>query len=331
MNGARPSTQRSGAPPSPPSCRKTSPNGARRSRLSATQPESSTSSSPGISPASRTASATHAQAPATSARTRPAAGVSASSPLPLRRQPCSLSSLPSSVPPPYSLRRGGISLRLRAEDPQTVASECGTQPTHAQQALRLRDRGSPPQRTTPSRHRVARRTRRTGRTPSAEQHAWCQRRSAPSPQNPQLAPRPQAASTEDLIRLPKGHRDPVHSHQPYYHYRKVSAAIKKIGSDGWEIQPTTIELAGDLLLAEMAWHLVGSVDRTRLPIKQGRARSLGVRWWRLFSAFAWSLLGPLHQAVSCLTSAELAHPRHLSVGAACPCTLRILHRLQRRD
>jgi hypothetical protein len=27
---------------------------------------------------------------------------------------------------PYSLRRGGISLRLRAEDPQTVASECGT-------------------------------------------------------------------------------------------------------------------------------------------------------------------------------------------------------------
>lgn len=26
---------------------------------------------------------------------------------------------------PYSLRRGGISLRLRAEDPQTVASECG--------------------------------------------------------------------------------------------------------------------------------------------------------------------------------------------------------------
>jgi hypothetical protein len=27
---------------------------------------------------------------------------------------------------PYSLRRGGISLRLRSEDPQTVASECGT-------------------------------------------------------------------------------------------------------------------------------------------------------------------------------------------------------------
>jgi hypothetical protein len=27
---------------------------------------------------------------------------------------------------PYALRRGGISLRLRAEDPQTVASECGT-------------------------------------------------------------------------------------------------------------------------------------------------------------------------------------------------------------
>jgi hypothetical protein len=27
---------------------------------------------------------------------------------------------------PYSLRRGGISLRLRAEDPQTVAQECGT-------------------------------------------------------------------------------------------------------------------------------------------------------------------------------------------------------------
>ncbi len=27
---------------------------------------------------------------------------------------------------PYSLRRGGISLRLRTEDPQIVASECGT-------------------------------------------------------------------------------------------------------------------------------------------------------------------------------------------------------------
>jgi hypothetical protein len=27
---------------------------------------------------------------------------------------------------PYALRRGGISLRLRAEDPQTVASDCGT-------------------------------------------------------------------------------------------------------------------------------------------------------------------------------------------------------------
>ena len=27
---------------------------------------------------------------------------------------------------PYSLRRGGISVRLRAEDAQTVASECGT-------------------------------------------------------------------------------------------------------------------------------------------------------------------------------------------------------------
>jgi hypothetical protein len=27
---------------------------------------------------------------------------------------------------PYALRRGGISLRLRAEDPQTVAAECGT-------------------------------------------------------------------------------------------------------------------------------------------------------------------------------------------------------------
>jgi hypothetical protein len=27
---------------------------------------------------------------------------------------------------PYALRRGGISLRLRIEDPQTVASECGT-------------------------------------------------------------------------------------------------------------------------------------------------------------------------------------------------------------
>jgi hypothetical protein len=27
---------------------------------------------------------------------------------------------------PYALRRGGISLRLRTEDPQIVASECGT-------------------------------------------------------------------------------------------------------------------------------------------------------------------------------------------------------------
>jgi hypothetical protein len=27
---------------------------------------------------------------------------------------------------PYSLRRGGISLRLRTEDPQIVASECST-------------------------------------------------------------------------------------------------------------------------------------------------------------------------------------------------------------
>ncbi len=27
---------------------------------------------------------------------------------------------------PYALRRSGISLRLRAGDPQTVASECGT-------------------------------------------------------------------------------------------------------------------------------------------------------------------------------------------------------------
>ncbi|MFI4989786.1 MAG: hypothetical protein ACHQHO_02560 [Solirubrobacterales bacterium] len=27
---------------------------------------------------------------------------------------------------PYAMRRGGISLRLRAEDQQTVASECGT-------------------------------------------------------------------------------------------------------------------------------------------------------------------------------------------------------------
>jgi hypothetical protein len=27
---------------------------------------------------------------------------------------------------PYALRRGGISLRLRAEDPQAVAAECGT-------------------------------------------------------------------------------------------------------------------------------------------------------------------------------------------------------------
>jgi hypothetical protein len=27
---------------------------------------------------------------------------------------------------PYGLRRGGISLRLRAEDPQVVADQCGT-------------------------------------------------------------------------------------------------------------------------------------------------------------------------------------------------------------
>jgi hypothetical protein len=34
---------------------------------------------------------------------------------------------------PYSLRRGGISVRLRAEDPQTVAREAGT-------SLRMFDR-----------------------------------------------------------------------------------------------------------------------------------------------------------------------------------------------
>lgn len=33
---------------------------------------------------------------------------------------------PSANATPYALRRGGISLRLRAEDPQTVTSECGT-------------------------------------------------------------------------------------------------------------------------------------------------------------------------------------------------------------
>jgi hypothetical protein len=27
---------------------------------------------------------------------------------------------------PYSMRRGGISVRLRSEDPQTVAKDCGT-------------------------------------------------------------------------------------------------------------------------------------------------------------------------------------------------------------
>ena len=89
---------------------------------------------------------------------------------------------------PYSLRRGGISLRLRAEDPQTVASECGTS-LRRSQALRLRDEDlrrngrrptdtewvpHVPNKPTPSARKPAQRARR-------------QRQSAPSRQDPQLA------------------------------------------------------------------------------------------------------------------------------------------------
>jgi integrase len=67
---------------------------------------------------------------------------------------------------PYALRRGGISLRLRSEDPQTVASECGTSlkmlsdHENAQRPLLIPHRGSPPTRTTTRRRRVALRTHR---------------------------------------------------------------------------------------------------------------------------------------------------------------------------
>ena len=58
---------------------------------------------------------------------------------------------------PYSLRRGGISLRLRAEDPQTVAGECGTSLRMLSRPLRLRDRGPTTARATTGRSGVARR------------------------------------------------------------------------------------------------------------------------------------------------------------------------------
>jgi hypothetical protein len=98
---------------------------------------------------------------------------------------------------PYSLRRGGISLRLRAEDPQTVASECGTSlrtlSKHYAYAIEDLCRNGPRSADT-----EARRTQPTSQTPSTGQHAWRQRRSAPSPQNPQLARRPQTTDTEGV-------------------------------------------------------------------------------------------------------------------------------------
>jgi hypothetical protein len=91
-NGARPSTQRNDAPPSPPSCKKTLRSGARRSRPSGTQSGGLTSF-PAISQAPSTAPATPAQAPATSAKTRPVPGANASS-----RQPDHTRQTSSGVP-----------------------------------------------------------------------------------------------------------------------------------------------------------------------------------------------------------------------------------------
>lgn len=59
---------------------------------------------------------------------------------------------------PYSLRRGGISLRLRSEDPQTVASECG--PAYARSAP-----------TTPTRSRTSAAADPGQPTPSGAPHA----------------------------------------------------------------------------------------------------------------------------------------------------------------
>ena len=110
----------------PVSCGKTSPNGARRCGHRATQPESSTSSSPAISPASRTACATpYRRLPLQRKPGRRLGSTSFFTPAVEKaaQQPELFAILGAT---PYSLRRGGISLRLRAEDPQTVASECGT-------------------------------------------------------------------------------------------------------------------------------------------------------------------------------------------------------------
>jgi hypothetical protein len=99
---------------------------------------------------------------------------------------------------PYSLRRGGISLRLRAEDPQTVASECGTSLRTLSNHYAYAIEGPPPQRTTPGRYRVACCTCRTSRTPSvrkAAQRTRRQRRYAPSRQDQQLARHAQVEET----------------------------------------------------------------------------------------------------------------------------------------
>lgn len=107
---------------------------------------------------------------------------------------------------PYSLRRGGISLRLRAEDPQNRRQRGRHQPTHAQHPLRLRDRGPPPQRTTPCRHRVARRPHRASQAHGDSDtagHARRRRRGPPLRQDPHLARRPQTRETEG-VDAPRG-------------------------------------------------------------------------------------------------------------------------------
>ena len=55
----------------------------------------------------------------------------------------------------YSLRRGGITARLRTEDPQTIAAECGTSFRDARPALQLCPRRVPPPASTPSRCHLA--------------------------------------------------------------------------------------------------------------------------------------------------------------------------------
>ena len=118
--------QRNDAPPSPPSCRKTSPNGARRSTRSGTQSRDARLHHPRRSRRrhARRARPTHRRLPL---QRKPGRRLGSAILHPCRRegaqQPEFFAILGAT---PYSLRRGGISLRLRAEDPQTVASECGT-------------------------------------------------------------------------------------------------------------------------------------------------------------------------------------------------------------